>query len=210
MLGLYPIADTEACRLAGIEPLALALIWVQLGVRRIQVRAKGWGADAYLQLLQRFVEAMPPHVELFANDRPELAELAGCHGVHVGQEDLPVAEVKRTFPHLKVGVSTHEWKQVVTAVGDRPDYVAFGPVFPTGSKRNPEPCVGLEGLQRVYGYVSGAGLPLVAIGGIQAGNIRTVAAHCDFVATISALTARDAELVTAQHAALCAAMDLRG
>lgn len=203
---LYPIADTEACRRAGIDPIDLALIWVSLGVRRIQVRAKPLGADAYLQLLQRTVAAMPPHVEVFANDRPELAELAGCDGVHVGQEDLPVAEVKRTFPRLKVGVSTHDWAQLLQALDDRPDYVAFGPVFQTGSKQNPEPCVGLDGLQRAYACVHAAGLPLVAIGGIHAGNIDSVAADCDFVALIGALTSHDSHLVTAQHAALCAAM----
>jgi thiamine-phosphate pyrophosphorylase len=103
---------------------------------------------------------------LFANDRPDLALLAGCDGVHVGQVDLPLAHVRRLAPGLRVGVSTHDLSQLGAALAERPDYVAFGPVFSTGSKLDPDPVVGLEGLAEAARRARNAGVPIVAIGGI--------------------------------------------
>lgn len=199
MAKLYPLLDVDACSKVGIEPLTLALHWVSLGIERVQVRAKSLGSAEYLTLLQEVVTAVSERVEVFANDRPDLAELANCHGVHVGQSDLPVHVVKQKFPRLRVGVSTHDITQLETALRERPDYVAFGPVFATESKRNPEPTVGLEGLTAAFRRARDAHTPLVAIGGINAGNIAAVAPHCDFVALIGALTARDLTAVSERY-----------
>lgn len=199
---LYPLVDVDACSKVGIEPLALALHWVSLGIVRLQVRAKALGSGDYLALLRQVVSGAPGHVEVFANDRPDLAELAGCFGVHVGQSDLPVHVVKQTFPRLHVGVSTHDVTQLELALAANPDYVAFGPVFATGSKQNPEPCVGLAGLEVAHQRASAANIPLVAIGGINVDNVADVAPSCDFVAVIGALTSADLDDVQRRYVAL--------
>lgn len=199
---LYPLVDVDACSKVGIEPLTLALYWVSLGVGRLQVRAKSMGSGAYLELLRAVVSGVPAGVEVFANDRPDLAELAGCFGVHVGQSDLPIEVVKQTFPRLRVGVSTHDLADLERALAVNPDYVAFGPVFATGSKVNPEPCVGVAGLELAQRRARSATVPLVAIGGIQVDNIGDVAPHCDFVALIGALTSADLDDVQRRYTAL--------
>lgn len=204
---LYPIVDVDACSKAGIQPLPLALHWCELGVRRLQVRAKSLASGAYFELLRQVVSSVPSEVEVFANDRPDLAELAGCAGVHVGQSDLPVPLVKQTFPRLQVGVSTHDLGQLTHALAEAPSYVAFGPVFTTGSKQNPEPCVGVSGLAQASALARTATIPLVAIGGIDEVSAPLVRSHCDYVALISALTASELDVVTRRYASLSAALD---
>lgn len=206
MASLYPLVDVDACSKVGIEPVVLALHWVSLGITRLQVRAKSSTSADYFTLLQKVVTAVPRGIEVFANDRPDLAELAGCFGVHVGQSDMPVQLVRQTFPRLHVGVSTHDVTQLELALSARPDYVAFGPVFTTGSKQNPEPCVGLDGLGAAHRAARAASVPLVAIGGIDRDNIRTVAPYCEFVALISALTAIDLSVVSERYLALSTAL----
>ena len=83
-------------------------------------------------------------VPLYANDRPDLALLARCDGVHVGQDDVPVALVRKVAPGLRVGLSTHDAAQVEAALEEGPDYLAVGPVFATASKDRPSPVVGLD------------------------------------------------------------------
>lgn len=203
---LYAIADVDTCEKLGIDPLELALHWVSFGIHTIQLRAKSLPSGECLRLLHRFVEKLPPDTEVIANDRPDLAELAGCRGVHVGQSDLSVAAVKRTFPTLNVGVSTHDLDQLAQALTQGPSYVAYGPVFATASKRNAEPCVGVEGLRVAYELARKVNVPLVAIGGIDADNIAQVACYCDSIALISAVTTRERSAVEARVAALRAAM----
>jgi thiamine-phosphate pyrophosphorylase len=125
-------------------------------------------------------------VLLFANDRPDLAVLAACDGVHVGQDDVPVADVRRFAPGLRVGVSTHDLVQLEQALATGPDYVAFGPVFVTVSKERPDPTVGLDGLVRAAALVAGR-IPLVAIGGITRERAPEVARVADAVAILSEL-----------------------
>ena len=125
---------------------------------------------------------------LIMNDRPDLAVLAGCNGVHVGQEDLSPEDVRRVIGAGKiVGVSTHNQAQVRAADVSDVDYIAIGPVFATGTKENPDPVVGLAGVRRARELTR---KPLVAIGGITRANARSVIeAGADSVAVISALFA---------------------
>lgn len=210
MTSLYPIADVDECMRVGATPVVLAQHWASLGIRRIQVRAKSLPAAEYLSLLREFREKLPQKVEVFANDRPDLAQLAACFGVHVGQSDLPVELVQQTFPDLNVGVSTHDLAQLTAALRQAPSYVAYGPVFRTSSKNNPEPCVGVSELQEAYVRARAAGIPLVAIGGITERNVAQVAPHCDWIATIGALTSRDQGEVTARYVALTDAIAAAG
>lgn len=125
-------------------------------------------------------------VVLIMNDRADLALAAEFDGVHVGQEDLSVATVRRIVgPKLIVGTSTHNPEQVREADAANPDYIAIGPVFATQSKANPDPIVGLEGVRLARSLTD---KPVVAIGGITLANCQeVVAAGADGLALISAL-----------------------
>lgn len=186
--GLYPIVDVEALAARSLSPLPFAEKVLAARPPLLQLRAKSLGGRATLELLRALVPlARRSGTLLFANDRPDLALLAGTDGVHVGQSDLPLAEVRRFAPGLKVGVSTHDERELEAALAEKPDYVAFGPVFSTRSKATPEPTVGLARLAAAAVLARGAGVPLVAIGGIDRAHLDQAGAHADLVAVIAAL-----------------------
>jgi thiamine-phosphate pyrophosphorylase len=120
------------------------------------------------------------------NDRADLCLAAGCHGLHVGQEDLsPEAARMVLGPSRWLGVSTHNSEQIQEADQTSADYLAIGPVFATSSKLNPDPVVGLEGVRRARALTR---KPLVAIGGITRDNASSVIeAGADSIAVISNL-----------------------
>jgi len=193
--GLYPLVDLDSLEQRGLSPLAFAERVLAARPPLLQLRAKAAGARATLELLR----ALAPRCRalgtlLFANDRPDLALLAGAEGVHVGQDDVPLAEVRRFAPSLRVGVSTHDLAQLERTLAERPDYVAFGPVFATPSKRGHEPVVGIDGLGRAHALARAAGVPLVAIGGIDLERATLARAHAELVAVIGALLPPDATL----------------
>jgi len=125
-------------------------------------------------------------VTLIMNDRADLALAAGFDGVHVGQDDLPVAEVRTIAgADLIMGTSTHNPEQLRLADQTEADYLAIGPVFATSSKLNPDPVVGLNGVRLARSLTT---KPLVAIGGITRANCRSVLdVGADSVAVISDL-----------------------
>ena len=186
--GLYPIVDVETLGARGLPIVEFTEAVLAARPRLLQLRAKASGARETLELLR----ALKPRCTaagtlLFANDRPDLAVLAGADGVHVGQGDLSVADVRAFAPQLAVGVSTHGVEELEAALAGRPAYVAFGPVFGTSSKRNPEPTVGNAGLADAGARARRAGVPLVAIGGIDLGRAPSVAEHAAAAAVIGAL-----------------------
>jgi thiamine-phosphate pyrophosphorylase len=126
-------------------------------------------------------------VPLVANDRPDLALLAGCDMVHVGQTDMPIERVRRITPGLGVGVSTHTLEQLDAALAVVPTYVALGPVFETHTKSNPDPVVGIEVLRAASARAAAVGVPLVAIGGITRDRARELVGLVDAVAVIAEL-----------------------
>lgn len=110
---------------------------------------------------------------LIVNDRPDLARLAGADGVHVGQDDVSVAQARSvTGPRLLVGRSTHTREQIDAALADPPDYLAVGPMFPTATK--PQEHIAGEATLRYA--VARTALPVVAIGGITAASAGGIAA----------------------------------
>ena len=139
---------------------------------------------------------------LIANDRPDLAVLAQCDGVHIGQEDLPLPLVRTLAPGLLVGVSTHNLEQLTAALAERPDYVAFGPVFATASKERPDPSVGLALLAEAHAAAQRAGIPLVAIGGINLERATQIAERAELGAVIAALQPNRGSLEGVSEAAL--------
>ena len=200
MRGLYPIVDADALKSAGHDVLAFLDAVLCARPALVQLRAKSLDARETLDLLRAFrVRTQLAGVKLFANDRPDLAALAECDGVHLGQSDLPAAEVRRCFPSLELGLSTHTLAQLDEALAVHPDYVAFGPVFRTSSKHDAEPVVGLEGLRRAAERVRGQ-CPLVAIGGIDVTNAAEVGRAADLAAVIGALVPQGIDSDAARHA----------
>lgn len=208
-LGLYPIIDVDSLRSRNFSPIAFAERVLAARPGLLQLRAKSSNARDTLALLRALAPiCRAAGTLLFANDRPDLALLAGAPGVHVGQHDLPVADVRRVGPALAIGVSTHTLAELDAALAERPHYVAFGPVHATPSKSDHEAPVGLEGLARAHERARAAGVPLVAIGGIDLARAAAVAAHADAAAVIGALIPEDASLdaVTARAHALANAL----
>ncbi len=207
--GLYPIIDLDALELRGVDVVDFAHQVIATCPALVQLRAKRTSARDTLALLGALRgPTRAAGVALFANDRPDLALLAGCDGVHVGQTDLSVEDVRRVAPGLLVGVSTHDATQLAAALDARPDYVAFGPVFATRSKTAAEPAVGLDGLARAADAARRAGVPLVAIGGIDAAAAVEVGRLGAMAAVIGALlpSSPDAGEVAARCRALSEAL----
>lgn len=212
--GLYAILDVDVLARRGVDAhapgVAESIASALLSARPValQLRAKSDGARATLALLRRIAPlARGASVPFFANDRPDLALLAEADGVHVGQDDLPLEDVRRIAPGLRLGVSTHDLAQLSRALDARPDYVAFGPVFGTSSKANPDPVVGLEGLRAAAARAREAGVPLVAIGGVDRARARAVAdAGATAGAVISDLLNTNVEVIAARASELQAAL----
>jgi thiamine-phosphate pyrophosphorylase len=206
--GLYAILDLTSLQRRNLDPLESARALLAGGPAVVQLRAKGASARDTLALLRALVPlCRAARVPLFANDRPDLALLAGCDGVHVGQDDLPLAEVKKIAPGLLLGVSTHSEAQVQEALAAGPSYVAVGPVFATSSKENPEPVVGIE---LVHFAVRRASLPVVAIGGLDMQRASLVAAAGALGAVIGALLPDGQDVAQITDRALALGRTLRG
>jgi thiamine-phosphate pyrophosphorylase len=210
---LYPIVDRATVDARGITVGAFAAELAAAGVGILQYRDKVSGPQEVLRAAAEISAAFAGRDCLFVmNDRADLAVLAGWSGVHVGQGDLGVGDVRRVLRRSEerernvrdvfvmgamgfVGVSTHSEKQVLPlrqaqSQDDNfngPDYLAVGPVFATSTKADAEAAVGLEGVRRARALTAA---PLVAIGGITRENARSVLeAGADSVAVISGLFA---------------------
>ncbi len=184
---LYAIADAATLRARGLGLREFAATLRETGVRLVQLRDKTGSPQEILAAAAILREVMGPDCLLILNDRADLARLAGFHGVHVGQDDLSVADAKLVLgPVGIVGLSTHTPQQLAAADASAADYIAIGPVFATGTKADASDVVGLEGVRRARSLTR---KPLVAIGGITLENAASVrAAGADSVAVISALT----------------------
>lgn len=186
----YPILDQATLDARGEDLRTLAGELCSAGVEILQYRAKLLSPQEILRGAEAISEAFRGSAALLVlNDRPDLAVLAGWSAVHVGQGDLPVSAARKVFgaKNAWVGVSTHTETQLLEAEQAEPDYIAVGPVFVTGSKRDAEPVVGLDGVRRARALTR---KPLVAIGGVTQENARSVMdAGADCVAVIGALLA---------------------
>jgi thiamine-phosphate pyrophosphorylase len=185
---LYAIIDAGLLSARGISLTHFASELQQAGVSLVQYRDKTGGPQRMLSAVAEIRTVFTG--TLIFNDRPDLAVLANADGVHVGQDDLSPADTRAVVgPHRLIGVSTHNDDQVRAAHLTPADYIAIGPVFPTGSKLNPDPVIGLDGVRRARALTT---KPLVAIGGITRSNARSVIeAGADSVAIISGLLADD-------------------
>ena len=144
---LYAIIDPA--QTDGRSPVDVAAALLAAGVRLIQIRDKHASSGELCESAMRVGECVRKAGGIFiVNDRADVARAVDADGVHVGQDDLPVESARALLGSAKmIGYSTHVLEQVRDADSSTADYVAFGPIFPTASKKNPDPVVGLEGLR---------------------------------------------------------------
>ena len=168
--GLYlvltdPVAGYERCAAAAVEA----------GVRLLQLRMKQEPRATVLETARRLRRVTAgTSTLLIVNDDPDLAAEIGADGVHLGQDDEPLAAARRRVAGVRIwGLSTHDEQQAKAARAAAPDYIGVGPVSATPTKANPDPIVGLRRLAAITAL---SPLPVVAIGGIDAGNLRDVLA----------------------------------
>lgn len=186
---LYAIIDPD--QTGALTPLAVAEVLLSAGVRLIQYRDKAGNSRRLYEASCQIAELVHQADGIFiVNDRADLARVSGADGVHLGREDLPVELARRVLlPDQLIGVSTHTRAQLEEAETSSSDYIAFGPIFPTGSKERPDPVVGLEQLSEVRKLTR---KPLVAIGGITLANAASaIEAGADSVAVIHDLLAAE-------------------
>lgn len=166
---LYVLVD-GAGSAAGFESLVDSL--ARAGADLIQLRDKGLDDRTLVDRARRLVARCREHGTVsIVNDRPDIARIAGADGVHVGQEELSVADARRVVgTGSLVGVSTHSIEQARAAVLDGADYLGVGPTFPTETKQFAS-FPGLDLVRAVAGEVS---LPAFAIGGISPANVLSV------------------------------------
>jgi len=188
-LGLYPVVDS----VEWVERL------LPLGVKTIQLRIKN-AAPEFIDAAVAKAVALSRQFDarLFINDYWQLAIKHQAYGVHLGQEDLDTASLQAiSAAGLHLGVSTHNWFEIGRAHAMHPSYIAIGPIFPTTLKKMRWE---KQGVQRLAQWVKllRADYPLVAIGGINDGNIDEVlGAGVGSVAVVSAITqAADYQLAT--------------
>ena len=187
---LTAIVDAEIASRAGWTPRDLARACLDGGARLLQVRAKHASGAALLDLAAAITPlAHAAGAVVIVNDRADIARLAGADGVHVGQDDLAPALVRRLVGgEAMVGRSTHTPAQIVAACAEPVSYVAVGPVFATGTKATGYDALGLERVRAAADAVRTRRLPLVAIGGITLDTAASViAAGAASVAVISDL-----------------------
>lgn len=147
--------------------------WIQAGIKVIQYREKDKEMKRKYQECKIIRElTKEAGVTFIVNDDVDLAMMIGADGVHIGQDDFPLAAVRRLVgDNMIIGISTHSPQQAQAAVAHGADYIGVGPIFKTSTKKNVCKPVGLEYLQYVVNNIS---LPFVAIGGIKESNVAEV------------------------------------
>jgi len=183
---LYPILDVTTLRRRGLTLREAAAAMIDGGARILQLRLKGNPSQRHLEDADSVSELCRRHgVIWIVNDRADLALLTAA-GLHLGQDDMPAATARGLLGETAIlGLSTHNPAQLRAATLEPVDYLAIGPLFPTASKDNPDPVVGLEGLAHVRQLTN---LPLIAIGGITRDNAESVLdSGADSVAIIADL-----------------------
>ncbi len=182
---LYLVTDRPLC--AGRDLLDVVAHAVAGGVTMVQLREKHATTREFLELARRLKALLDPmDVPLLINDRLDIALAVDTSGLHVGQGDMPYADARRLLgPDKIIGLTIDSEDELRVAEGLDVDYLGVGPVFPTTTKENPSPVVGLEGLTRARGFSRHR---IVAIGAINVDNAAQVmATGVDGVAVVSAL-----------------------
>jgi len=188
VLGVYLVTDEASCAGRGLTDVVMAA--VQGGATCVQLREKHLSTRDFCAKAMALQALLAPlGVPLVINDRVDIALACGAPGVHLGQSDLPVANARRLLPpEVFLGWSVEtpaHVAQAATVDMAGIDYLGVSPVFATPTKTDTSAPWGLDGLRQVRAATA---LPLVAIGGIHAGNAAEVlAAGADGLAVVSAI-----------------------
>lgn len=187
--GLYPIIDTEYVALDKAAQVGETILNAAAGrVRILQLRAKKSSARGLIKASKELRDVTLAHGALFiVNDRVDIALMSEADGVHLGQNDIPVKEARKLLGMDKIiGLSTHNIEEALEAERLGADYISFGPIFETQTKKDARAASGTDGLSKVSGALKDRSLPIVAIGGITRANAKeVVASGASTVALIS-------------------------
>ncbi len=186
---LYLVTDRPLSR--GRPSAEIVREAVAGGATCVQLREKSGDTREFLEEARALRAATRElGVPLIVNDRVDVALAVEADGVHLGQRDMPIADARRIGPPgWIVGVSAESVADAIRAEREGADYVGVSPVFATPTKTDTASPLGLEGLRAIRAATK---LPLVAIGGIQAGNAREVIrAGADGLAVVSAIVSAD-------------------
>ena len=167
---LYGILDLGYVEMLDCAKTAEAMI--AGGIDLIQLRAKELASAQVAEIAADLHRLTSGHgVPLIINDHPEVARVVAAEGVHLGQDDMPIAEARQIAgANCMVGKSTHSVDQAIRAFSEGADYIGFGPIFATPTKPDYSP-VGLEEIQKVHEAVR---IPIFCIGGIKLDNLPAV------------------------------------
>ena len=179
---LYAILDPEQTKDRAPEAVLRELL--EGGAAILQLRVKTMAPSDFFQLAQRARAETRTHgCKLIVNDRVDIALACHADGVHLGQEDLPLAVGRKLMAAKLVGISTHDIEQAQEAERNGADYIGFGPMFGTTTKDTGYAARGVDMLRKIRAAVK---LPIVAIGGINEQNVQQVwQAGADSAAIIS-------------------------
>ena len=168
---IYPITDTG---ISGVSHAEQVEKLIAGGALVIQIREKHASSREFYDSAKRALEiAHNSGTRIIINDRVDIALALKADGVHLGQDDMPPEKAREILgDDAIIGFSTHTIEQVIAAIELPIDYIAIGPIFATQTKENPDRVVGLDGLREIRRIA--ANTPLVAIGGINADNLRSV------------------------------------
>lgn len=172
--GIYGILGEKFS--LGRSNIQVAQLMVNAGIDVIQYREKLTDKtfkQMYEECLVIRQITKDANIPFIINDFSQIAMMVEADGIHQGQDDLPIAELKKKLPNMMIGCSTHSPEQAEKAISDGADYIGVGPVYSTQTKEDVCDAVGLEYLSHV---VQTHDIPFVAIGGIKRDNIRNVLA----------------------------------
>ncbi len=145
---------------------------VENGIKMLQLREKHLPDRELVRIAKEIRDITKGSDTAFVvNDRPDIAAICEADYLHLGQDDIVIEDARKIVGDMKIGLSTHSIQQARDALAKNPDYIGFGPVYPTNAKANPDPVVGTKKLKEVIGF---ADVPVVAIGGIFPENIQNV------------------------------------
>ena len=186
---LYLVTDRGLSR--GRPTPEIVRAAVRGGVTCVQLREKTCSTREFIAEARAVRDFLKWRgVPLIINDRVDVALAVGADGVHLGQGDLPLAEARAILGESKlIGISAESLRDAVAAENAGADYLGVSPIFATPTKTDTAAPLGLEGLRAIRRQVK---LPLVAIGGLNAGNAAAViGGGADGVAVVSAIVAAD-------------------
>ena len=184
--GLYLVTSQALSRGRATEQVVKMAL--EGGVRLVQLREKDLPLPQQVRLAKK-IQAMTRQAGalLIINDRLDVAMAAGADGVHLGQDDFPVADARKIAPDLIIGASTHSIKEARAAQKAGASYVNIGPIFPTTTKKWDEKFLGIPKMKQIASKIK---IPFTVMGGIKAEHIPDlVKAGAETIAVVTAVTA---------------------